>query len=184
MTRRHGLATGWKRFVGCVGLAVLILGGLLVPRAHATRAPEATPEASPSGRGFLLVADTAEQRLYVYRVPGMRLTGEVHGVLLGVHCGTLTLPDGRILLSDTAAQEILALRIDEDGTPVVVNRTKARLGQQAVWASATPVPVLRCRLRACGQRGASHQSHRPADIHEHAGARRDAGRRGAPPILR
>jgi YVTN family beta-propeller protein len=138
MTRWHGLATARRHFVGFVGLALLILGGLFVPLAHAIRASEAAPEASPGGRGFLLVADTAEQHLYVYRVPGMRLTGEVHGVLLGVHCGTLTLPDGRILLSDTANQAILALRIDEDGKPVVVNSTKAQLGQQAVWASADP----------------------------------------------
>ena len=92
MARWHGLVTGWRRCVGCVGLAVLILGGLLVPERTPHGRRRATPEASPSGRGFLLVADTAEQRLYVYRVPGMRLTGEVHGVLLGAHCGTLTLP--------------------------------------------------------------------------------------------
>jgi hypothetical protein len=91
----------------------------------------------PAGHGFLLVADTAERHLYVYRVPDMIMTGALENVLLGAHMGTLALPDGRILLSDDATQEILALRID-DGVPVVVNRTAATLGQRAVWGSADP----------------------------------------------
>ena len=102
--------------------------------AHATGATEAE---APDGQGFLLVADTVERRLYVYRVPDMIKTGELDNVLLGTHMGTLTLPDGRILLSDATTKEILALRID-DGVPVIVNRTAATLGQLAVWASTDP----------------------------------------------
>jgi hypothetical protein len=108
-----------------------MLGGLLAPSAHATGATE--PEA-PDGHAFLLVADTVERRLYVYRVPDMIKTGELDNILLGTHLGTLTLPDGRILLSDDATKEILALRI-ADGVPVIVNRTAATLGQRAVWGS-------------------------------------------------
>jgi YVTN family beta-propeller protein len=110
--------------------------------AHARGAAEAAAaaaaiEASPAGQDFLLVADTVERRLYVYRVPDMVLTGALDNVLLGAHLGTLALPDGRILLSDDAAKEILALRID-DGVPVVVNRTAATLGRRAVWGSTDP----------------------------------------------
>jgi hypothetical protein len=109
-----------------------MLSGLLAQAAHAT---EVTETEAPDGHGFLLVGDTVERRLYVYRVPDMVKTGELDNVLLGTHMGTLTLPDGRILLSDNAAEEILALRIDDDGVPVVVNRTAATLGQGAVWGS-------------------------------------------------
>src|SRR3989442_10691482 len=104
MTRSDGCATVWRRVVGCVGLVLMILGGLLALSAYATgaeaEAAEVATGASPAGHGFLLVADTAEKRLYVYRVPDMALTGEFDNVLLGVHLGTFALPDGRILLSD------------------------------------------------------------------------------------
>jgi YVTN family beta-propeller protein len=135
MTRSHRSTTGWRRLVGVAGFVLLILSGLLAPAAQATREAEAE---APDGHGFLLVADTAEKRLYVYRVPDLIMTGELDNVLLGVHLGTLTLPDGRILLSDDAAKEILALRIDDTGGLVVVNRTAATLGWRAVWGSTDP----------------------------------------------
>jgi hypothetical protein len=139
----HRCATGWWRVMGCAGLALMMLGGLLALSTYATGAAEAEAAeivtgASPAGHGFLLVADTAAKRLYVYRVPDMVLTGELDNVLLGTHLGTLALPDGRILLSDDAAKEILAVRIDDDGVPEVVNRAAATLGRRAVWGSADP----------------------------------------------
>src|SRR6266540_4933839 len=143
MTRTHRCATGWWRVMGCAGLALMMLGGLLALSTYATGAAEAEAAeivtgASPAGHGFLLVADTAAKRLYVYRVPDMVLTGELDNVLLGTHLGTLALPDGRILLSDDAAKEILAVRIDDDGVPEVVNRAAATLGRRAVWGSTDP----------------------------------------------
>jgi hypothetical protein len=92
-------------------------------------------EASAGGREYLLVADTAERRIYVYRVPDMVMTGELNNILLGAHMGTFALPDGRILLSDDAASEILAIRLDSRGVPAVVNRTAATLGGGAAWGS-------------------------------------------------
>jgi YVTN family beta-propeller protein len=65
----------------------------------------------------------------------MVLTGQLTNVLLGVHLGTLALPDGRILLSDDATKEILALRIDDAGAPTIVGRVAATLGRRAVWGS-------------------------------------------------
>jgi hypothetical protein len=143
MRRSHRCATGWRRVVGGAGLALMMLGGLLTAGAHAAGAPEAgaaedVTAAAPAGHGSLLVADTAAKRLYVYRVPDMIMTGELDNVLLGVHLGTLALPDGRILLSDDDAKEILAIRIDDDGVPAVVNRTAATLGRRAVWGSTDP----------------------------------------------
>src|SRR6266446_3560778 len=143
MTRSHRCATGWRRVVGCAGFTLMMLGGLLTAGAHVAGAPEAgaadaVTAAAPAEHGFLLVADTAAKRLYIYRVPDMVLTGELDNVLLGVHLGTLTLPDGRILLSDDDAKEILAIRIDDDGVPEVVNRAAATLGRRAVWGSADP----------------------------------------------
>jgi hypothetical protein len=49
MTRAHCSATDWRRLVGLVGLVLLMLGGLLVPSAHATEAAEAVTGASPAG---------------------------------------------------------------------------------------------------------------------------------------
>jgi hypothetical protein len=120
--------SGWLAIMGLTWLvAAIVLSGLAVmPREGAAE----------TGRGFLLVADTTERRLYVYRVPEMELTGQVDDVLLGTHLGTLTLPDGRIVLSDDAAGEILALRIDNHGIPVVVNRVAAALGRRPVWGAA------------------------------------------------
>src|SRR4249920_897913 len=96
MTRSHRCATGWRRVVGCAGFALMMLGGLLALSAYATgaeaEAAAAVTAAAPAGHGFLLVADTAAKRLYIYRVPDMVLTGELDNVLLGVHLGTLTLP--------------------------------------------------------------------------------------------
>jgi YVTN family beta-propeller protein len=135
MTRPYHSITGWYRLVRFVGFVLLMLGGLLAPSAYTTRAAEAE---APDGHGFLLVADTTEKRLYVYRVPDMIMTSALDNVLLGMHMGTLTLPDGRILLSDDGAKEILALRIDDNGGLVVVNHTAATLGQRAVWGSMDP----------------------------------------------
>src|SRR5438105_12709097 len=109
MTRSHRSATGWRRVVGGAGFALMMLGGLLALSAYATGAAEAeaaeiVTAAAPAGHGFLLVADTAEKRLYVYRVPDMIKTGDLDNVLLGVHLGTFPLPDGRILLSDADAK--------------------------------------------------------------------------------
>src|SRR5712691_3904822 len=90
MTRSHRCATGWRRVVGCAGFALMMLGGLLALSAYATEAAEAEAGevaigVSPGGHGFLLVADTAAKRLYVYRVPDMIMTGKLDNVLLGVH---------------------------------------------------------------------------------------------------
>jgi hypothetical protein len=105
----------------------VVLAGLLAAAAGDVHAQ--------AGRGFLVVADTVEQRIFVYRIPEMVLTGEIPNVLLGAHLGTLALPDGRILLSDDQSKEILALRIDETGVPTIVNRVAATLGRRAVWGS-------------------------------------------------
>ena len=131
---KNSLNFGLKNKLG-IFLCGIILLALI---GCTTKSTKASADAFPNGNGFLLVADVAMQHLYVYRLPDMVMTGEVPNVHLGAHMGTLTLPDGRILLSDDTAKEILALRIDNFGVPTIVNRVAVTIGLRAVWASTDP----------------------------------------------
>lgn len=103
-----------------------------------TAAPNPTsaePSCARDG-GHLLVADIEAATIFAYSLPSFRRTGELSGVTLGNHSGTLALPDGRILLTDDAAGEILAIALDEQGRIQVVDRVAADLGESGAWAAA------------------------------------------------
>lgn len=91
--------------------------------------------------GHLLVADTVAEKLYVYSIPGMALTGQIDNVKVGSHFGAGALPDGRILIVDDKNVEFVALRIDATGRPVVAGRAAIPTTEpwnRAAWGAVDP----------------------------------------------
>lgn len=129
-----------RRFVAsAAGLGTAGLG--LRATAFAQATPGATPVAATpivGGDQHLLVADPAVSTVYVYSIPDLRLTGQLDGVLFGVHNGALVLEDGRILFSDDATRELLAVTIDVAGVPSVAQRVAINSGNRLVWSSVDP----------------------------------------------
>jgi YVTN family beta-propeller protein len=60
---------------------------------------------------YLVVADQNEAMLYVYDVPDHELVAEFDGLEVNDHTGFLSLPDGRVLFVDDAAQELVVLEV-------------------------------------------------------------------------
>lgn len=91
-------------------------------------------------RSFVLVADPIEERGFFYSVPELQLLGELP-VALGSaagsppHAGTIGLPDGRILMASERTQEIIAVRIDKAGEPVIDAQVPATLGDTGPWSA-------------------------------------------------
>jgi hypothetical protein len=113
--------------------------------AHIATAQEASPVASPvatpAGSGepaHLLVADKTDSKIFIYSIPDLELTGQLDGITLGVHGGTLILEDGRVIFADLANEEIVALAISADGTPEIANRVAGTFGGGIAWVSADP----------------------------------------------
>lgn len=94
------------------GVLLLLLG---FPGLNA--AAQGTPV--PAGGGTLFVADPAAQALYAYALPDLALTATLDGVAMNTHAGFLPLPDGRLLLIDDAADDLLAVRRTADALEVV-----------------------------------------------------------------
>lgn len=84
--------------------------------------------------GYLLAADLAAEVIYAYSLPDLTLTGRIENVLLGNHVGAIALADGRVVTTNDKAKEVIAIGMDENGVPSIVNRVAARIGRQAVWA--------------------------------------------------
>jgi len=98
------------------------------PTAPADGAPAAstTTEGERQGRGgspVLVVADAAADVVHLYDTSTMRLTATMEGVHLAEHPGIGALPDGRIVVTDDAADELLvidpvaATTVDRFGLP-------------------------------------------------------------------
>ena len=97
--------------------------------------------AEVSADRHLLVADPAAQRLYTYRVSDLRRTGQLDGVELAAHAGTVLLPDGRLLFVDDEQGQVVALTVDGRGRPTVQQRIDIpgeRPWEGAVWAAVDP----------------------------------------------
>ena len=123
-----------------LGAGVAAAGAAVIPGwfVHST-----ARAAQPTGRteGYLLVADTVAERIYVYSLPSITLTGHMDGVRLGAHAGLIALPDGRLLFVDDKAVEFLAVRIDSIGAPVVIGRASIPVKQswnRVAWSVVDP----------------------------------------------
>ena len=128
----------------------IALGVLSVLAAGALAAPVALADDDDGGgskKNYLMVSDGAVSKVYFYRVPGMKLTGELSGVTLGatgdpagnpMHGGVIVLPDGRIIVNDETHQRTLAIKLDSAGAPRIVQSVAATLGGEAPWAAVDP----------------------------------------------
>lgn len=115
-------------------LALVLMSMLIGPGATAASLP---------GPNYLMVADPGARKVFFYSVPDLKLTGQLADVGLGTaatpsHGGTIVLPGGRILINDEVAQKTLAVRIDIQGKPKVVNSVDAKLGSEAPWTAVDP----------------------------------------------
>jgi len=98
-------------------------------------------------RNYLMVSDGGVSKVYFYRVPSMKLTGELNGVTLGdaddpagnpMHAGAIVLPDGRIIVNDETHQRTLAIKLDAEGAPRIVQSVASTLGYEAPWTAVDP----------------------------------------------
>lgn len=98
-------------------------------------------------RNYLMVSDGRVSKVYFYRVPSMKLTGELNGVTLGdaddpagnpMHAGAIVLPDGRIIVNDETHQRTLAIKLDAEGAPRIVQSVASTLGYEAPWTAVDP----------------------------------------------
>jgi len=102
---------------------------------------------SGAQKSYLMVSDGAASKVYFYRVPDMQLTGQLSGVTLGssadpaatpMHGGAIALPDGRIIVNDETHQRTLAIKLDADGAPHIVQSVASTLGGEAPWTAVDP----------------------------------------------
>lgn len=112
-----------------------------------TPAANAGDKGKAKHRNYLMVSDGGAHKVHFYRVPGMKLTGTLNGVTLGssadpaatpMHGGAIALPDGRILVNDETQQKTLAIELDGDGVPHIVQSVASKLGGEAPWTAVDP----------------------------------------------
>jgi hypothetical protein len=71
----------------------------------------------------------------------MRRTGQLDGVELAAHAGTVLLPDGRLVFVDDAQGQVVVLTVDDRGRPTVRQRIDIpgdRPWEGALWAAVDP----------------------------------------------
>ncbi|HET9255883.1 MAG TPA: hypothetical protein VFO16_11865 [Pseudonocardiaceae bacterium] len=115
---------------------------------------DAGQERKPHQQRYLMVSDGAAAKVYFYRVPDMTLTGTLSDIKLGsagsapagadpaantpMHGGVIVLPDGRLIVNDESHQRTMAIKLDDDGAPSIVNSVSSRLGTEAPWTAVDP----------------------------------------------
>jgi hypothetical protein len=105
------------------------------PTLHATAIP--LSNVSEASGGYLVVADTDAQRLYVYSIPGFELAAEFEEIELGAHSGTVALPDGRLLIPDERNKQLTVLKLARDRRPAIVARAPlpSLIGLRQDWSA-------------------------------------------------
>jgi len=122
--------------VGALGIAA----GLLASFGAASASAQ-------TGANYLMVSDGAASKVHFYRVPDMKLTGTLSGVTLAspddpagnpLHAGVIVLPDGRLIVNDEGQQRTLAIKLDGQGAPHIVQSVASTLGGEAPWSAVDP----------------------------------------------
>lgn len=96
----------------------------------------APAQAAPQSRGeYLIAADPTAETISAYRTSDLKRTGELSGIKLSSHLGTVQLPDGRLIMVDDAAARVVALRVNSKGKPRIVQ--SAPINSEKPWNRAT-----------------------------------------------
>jgi hypothetical protein len=108
---------------------------LPLPALHATVNP--LSNVSEASDGYLVVADTEAQRLYVYSIPSFELAAKFDEIELGAHAGTVALPDGRLLIPDERNKQLAVLKLARDRQPAIVARAPlpSFIGLRQDWSA-------------------------------------------------
>lgn len=93
----------------------------------------ATTTASGNAGQFLIAADPSAEAIYVYRTATLKRTGQLEGIRLSSHAGTIKLPDGRVIFVDDKSGEVVTMKINKSGRPTVVDTAKI----PGEWAGAS-----------------------------------------------
>lgn len=144
---RHSALRPVRRYtkLALTGSAVM---GLL---AGVTIAPATAGVSARASGEFVLVADPQERKVFIYSLPGMRLTGTLNDVGLGTagtgantglgspsHSGTIALPGGRVIGLDDAKDEVIEIRINARGVPSVARRVAVSAPEDGAWSAVDP----------------------------------------------
>ncbi len=69
--------------------------------------------------GVLVVADPAEATIAIFSAPGHELVAQFDGIVMNTHAGFLPLEDGRLLLVDSEANELVVFDLWGSDGPVI-----------------------------------------------------------------
>jgi len=97
----------------------------------------ASVAAAQSPTAALLVADPQAGAVHVYDAPGFGLRASFNGVTMDTHAGAVVLDDGRVLVADRKAQELVVLDLGAE-TPRIARRIAmpAAEGAHFGWSAA------------------------------------------------
>lgn len=138
MFRMGQFAAQWAR----ASLLALLVAALAILGLAGGGADRALANVAAQGSGgHLIAADTGADKVYLYRLPELELTGQLDDVRLGAHAGVVALPDGRVLFVDDKSTEFVVMQVGPVGAPGVIGRaripTPTPFGR-AAWGMVDP----------------------------------------------
>jgi YVTN family beta-propeller protein len=116
---------------GALGTLAVLFGTAFLTMSLPARADSDTAQ--------LVVGDPSADHLYVYGVPSMRKLADFAGIALGVHAGTIPLADGRVLIADEDAKQLVILKTGIE-QPAILARIPMPipLGDRYGWTAIDP----------------------------------------------
>lgn len=120
------------RRVATVRSVLVALFALLLTLTAA--GPVEAGTATRTANQFLIAADPSADAIYVYRTTNLKRTGQLDGVELSSHAGTIQLSDGRLIFVDDRSGEVKAVRVTNNGRPKITGTVRIPGGE---WAGAT-----------------------------------------------
>ncbi|HEY5822655.1 MAG TPA: hypothetical protein VIT20_11805 [Propionibacteriaceae bacterium] len=115
----------------------LLLSLLALVLSVTVAGPASAATTAAASREYLVAVDARAEAIHVYRTNSLKHTGTLSGVEVGTHAGTIQLPDGRLILVDDKAGEVIAVKINAQGRPKIVDRVKIPGTEWAgaIWAA-------------------------------------------------
>lgn len=158
-----------RRTASCLAALSLAAGGATITTsAEAVPTTGTASHTSADGR-FLIVTDPAASAIYVYPATGDQLVGQLNGVSLSSHAGTVTLPDGRIAFVDDTAGKVRFLKISASGQPRIVSSVdlpSTTTWEHSAWTAVDP--TYSYFAVSSSYEGASDQTVTVVDLHDYS----------------